>query len=347
MMYVAAAHGVSPTVIPELGRSLNPLRDVMTAFKLFRLIRSWKPAVVHTHTAKAGFVGRVAARLAGVAVVVHTFHGHVFHGYFGSTATRVFLVLERLAARCCDAIIANTEGLRTELSETYRIAPKTKIHVSPLAVDLEPFLDTPRKQGRFRSAWRIPSAVPLVGIVGRLVPVKNHALFVSAAVLVRRRRPDARFAIVGDGETRPAIERQVEEAGLRDAVTFTGWTRDLASIYSDLDVSVISSHNEGVPGAITEALCARCPVVSTAVGGVPELLEHGAVGLLVPPGDVEALADAILRALDAPPDVERGREAALRRSGLPVILGQLDDLYTRLLRAKGVVADPASFPLNG
>jgi len=346
MMYVAAAHGVSPMVIPELGRSLNPLRDVATAWKLVRLIRSWKPDVVHTHTAKAGFVGRVAATLAGVPVVVHTFHGHVFSGYFGPATTRAFLALERLAARCCDAIIANTEHLRTELSETYRIAPKTKIGVSPLAVDLQPFLDTPRKQGRFRSAWQIPDHAPLVGIVGRLVPIKNHALFVSAAVLVRRRRPDAHFAIVGDGERRSAIERQVDEAGLREAVTFTGWTRNLTSIYSDLDVSVISSNNEGVPGAITEALCARCPVVATAVGGVPELLEHGAVGRLVPPGDAEGLADAILKTLDAPPDVERGRDAALRRSGLAVILGQLDDLYTRLLRAKGILEAPA-LPLNG
>jgi glycosyltransferase involved in cell wall biosynthesis len=335
MMYIAEAKGVKPLLIPELGRSINPLQDLTTLWKVYRLIRQWKPDVVHTHTAKAGFVGRLAARLAGVPVVVHTFHGHVFHGYFSPRATQVFLILERLTARLSDSIIANTEGLRSELADTYRITSKDHIYISPLAVDLEPFINAPRKQGVFRKAWNIPDDAPLVGIVGRLVPIKNHKLFIDAASRVHQQLPNARFAIIGDGETRVEVEKQIEELGLRDAVIFTGWMKDLASVYSDLDVSVISSNNEGVPGSITEALCARCPVVSTAVGGVPEMLEHGEVGLLVPSGDVEGLAQAIIKAIQNPPDVEKGREAALRRSGLNVILQQLDELYTQLLRKKG------------
>jgi glycosyltransferase involved in cell wall biosynthesis len=334
MMYVAEAKGVKPIIIPELGRSINPLQDLTTLWKVYRLIRQWKPDVVHTHTAKAGFVGRVAARLAGVPVVVHTFHGHVFHGYFSPTVTQVFLNLERLTARLSDSIIANTEGLRDELVDTYRVTSKDHVYISPLAVDLEPFINAPRKQGTFRKAWNIPDDAPLVGIVGRLVPIKNHKLFIDAAARVRQQFPNAHFAIIGDGEIRAEIEKQVDELGLHKAVTFTGWMKDLASVYSDLDVSVISSNNEGVPGSITEALCARCPVVSTAVGGVPEMLEHGEVGLIVPPGDAEALAQAIIKTIQHPLDGEKGRAAALKRSGLDVILEQLDELYTRLLRKK-------------
>jgi glycosyltransferase involved in cell wall biosynthesis len=326
---------VQPIVIPELGRSVSPWRDTTTLRKLYRLMREWKPDVVHTHTAKAGFVGRVAARLARVPVVVHTFHGHVFHGYFSAATTRFYMTLERLAARLADAIIANTEGLRDELVDTYRITSRERVFISPLAVDLEPFLTAPRKQGRFRAAWSIPADVPLIGIVGRLVPIKNHKLFMEAAARIRQELPQARFVVVGDGETRHDLEQQVQALGLRDAVTFTGWMRDLAAVYSDLDTAVISSNNEGVPGSITEALCARCPVVSTAVGGVPEMLEHGDVGLLVPPGDADALARAIISAVRQPLDGDRGREAALRRSGLNVILGQLDELYRRLLEKKG------------
>jgi glycosyltransferase involved in cell wall biosynthesis len=273
--------------------------------------------------------------LAGVPVVVHTFHGHVFHGYFSPAKTQFFINVERFAARLSDAIIANTEGLRDELVDTYGITSKDHFFISPLAVDLEPFAVIPRKQGDFRKKWNIALDVPLVGIVGRLVPIKNHRLFLEAAARVRQQISNAHFVIIGDGELRSELEALVDELGLRDAVTFAGWVKDVAPVYSDLDVSVISSNNEGVPGSITEALVARCPVVSTSVGGVPEMLEHGEVGLLVPPRDVEALAQAIVSAIRQPLDGDKGRDAALRRSGLDMILGQLDELYTRLLTKKG------------
>ncbi|MFN8374564.1 MAG: glycosyltransferase family 4 protein [Anaerolineae bacterium] len=335
MSYIASAKGVQPIYIPELGRSLNPLRDVTTVWKLYRLIRQWKPDVVHTHTSKAGFVGRIAAWLAGVPVIVHTFHGHVFHGYFSPAKTRFFILIEQFTARLSDTIIANTDGLRDELANIYHITSADHIFISPLAVDLEPFMKMPRKQGTFRRAWNIPLDVPLVGIVGRLVPIKNHRLFLEAAAQIRQEMANAHFVIIGDGELRAELEALVDELKLRDAVTFTGWVKEVAPIYSDLDVSVISSNNEGVPGSITEALVARCPVVSTSVGGVPEMLEHGAVGSLVKAGDRDGLAQAIISTLRNPPNGDKGRAAALHRSGLEVILGQLDALYTQHLTRKG------------
>lgn len=335
MRYYAERHGVHPIIIPEMGRALHPLRDVVTLWKVYRLMRQFKPDVVHTHTAKAGFVGRVAAWLAGVPVVVHTFHGHVFHGYFSWPKTRFFIWLERLTARLSDTVITLTEGLRRELADIYRITRKGRITVLPLGLDLDVFAQTPRKTGAFRQAWNISADAPLIGIVGRLVPVKNHALFMDAAARVRVQFPNARFAIVGDGETRPAVEAQVEALGLRDAVLFTGWQRDLAPLYSDLDMLVISSLNEGTPVSVIEALAASCPVVATAVGGLPDLLDHGALGRLVTPGDPDALAQAMVETLQQPPDGRRAQALMLDRYGIDRLVRDLDSLYRGLLAKKG------------
>lgn len=332
MTYYAREHGVEPVIIPELGRSLHPVRDLKTLWKVWRLVRQSRPDVVHTHTAKAGFVGRVAAWLAGVPVIVHTFHGHVFHSYFGPM-TRVFLVLERLTGRLSSAIVTLTDGLRDELADVYRVAPKDKIRVIGLGLDLGRFAATPRHGGDFRAAFDLPPDAPLIGIVGRIVPVKNHTLFLDAAVLVHEQLPDARFIIVGDGESRAEIETGVDARGLRDAVIFTGWMQDLAPLYADLNANVISSHNEGTPVSIIEALAAGCPVVATAVGGLPDLLDGGRLDALVPPGDAPALAEALVRTITAPPDPAPAQQAMLDRYGIDRLVRDLDALYRELLNS--------------
>jgi glycosyltransferase involved in cell wall biosynthesis len=335
MQYYAESQAVHPVIIPELGRALHPIRDLITIWKVYRLIREYRPDVVHTHTAKAGFVGRLAARLAGVPVILHTFHGHVFHGYFSWPKTRFFIWLERQTARMSDTVITLTEGLRRELADVYRITRKARITVLPLGLDLDRFAQTPRKGGAFRQAWGIPDDAPLIGIVGRLVPVKNHALFLEAAARVREQYPDSRFVIVGDGETRPAVEAQAEALGLRHAVILAGWQRDLAPVYSDLDMLVISSLNEGTPVSVIEALAAGCPVVATAVGGLPDLLDHGVLGRLVRPGDAYALAQAMVETLREPPDGRRAQELMLDRYGIDRLVRDLDSLYRGLLAKKG------------
>jgi glycosyltransferase involved in cell wall biosynthesis len=334
MTYYAEAHGVKPVVIPELGRSLHPVRDIKTLWKVYQLIRQYRPQVVHTHTAKAGFIGRLAARLAGVPVVVHTFHGHVFRGYFSPLKTRFFILLERFAALLSDTIITLTEGLRRDLAETYRVARRSRITVLPLGLDLQPFADHPRKEGAFRRAWNIPESAPLIGIVGRIVVVKNHALFIEAAARVKAQLPEARFVVVGDGDLRAEVEAQAAALGLRESVIFTGWQRDLASIYDDLDVVVISSINEGTPVSIIEALAAGCPVVGTAVGGLPDLLDHGAMGRLVPSGDVDALTGAIVETVASPPDMQHAQHQMLDRYGIDRLVSDLASLYRGLLSKK-------------
>lgn len=334
MSYYAAAHGVTPVILPELGRSLHPVRDLRTIWKVYRLIRQYQPDVVHTHTAKAGFVGRVAAWLAGVPVIVHTFHGHVFQGYFSPTMTRVFLLLERLTARMSSTVITLTEGLRRDLADVYHITDREHITVLPLGLDLAPFAAVARKNGVFRREHGIPAGAALIGIVGRLVPVKNHRLFLDAAARVKAEVPNAHFVIIGDGELRTELEAQVDALNLRDAVTFTGWMQNLAPAYADLDVNVISSVNEGTPVSVIEALAAGCPVVATAVGGLPDLLEHGAFGALVPSGDVEALAAAMVQVLRNPPDGKATQALMLERYGIERLVGDLRQLYGKLLAEK-------------
>jgi glycosyltransferase involved in cell wall biosynthesis len=335
MRYFAEAHGIQPVYIPELGRGLNPVTNLLLIYRLYRLIRQYQPDIVHTHLPKAGFAGRWAAWLAGVPVIVHTFHTHAFQNHFHPAAVQVFVLAERLTARITDAIITLTQSLRHDLSEVYRIARKGRMTTLPLGLDLSPFAHTPRRQGIFRQQWGIPSEAPLVGIVGRLAPIKNHELFLEAAAQVWAALPESRFVIVGDGETRPEVERKIRALGLQDAVILTGWQRELGAVYSDLDLLVNSSISEGTPTPIMEALTAGCPVVATAVGGVPDMLDHGRLGLLVFSGDAESLAGAMLSALRDPLDTAATRAVMLNRYGVDRLVGDLDSLYRGLLAKKG------------
>jgi glycosyltransferase involved in cell wall biosynthesis len=305
MLALAAERGVDCETMAGLGREIAPLQDLRALFGLVRLIRAWRPAIVHTHTAKAGLLGRLAARAAGVPTVVHTFHGHVLRGYFSPPKQAFFRGLESFLARTADALVAVSDAVKRDLVEL-RVAPERKIRVIPLGLELGALAgELPR--GALRREAGIPPEVPLVGIVGRLVPIKNVPGFLEAARRIRDKRQDARFAIVGDGEERPALERRCRELGLADAAHFFGWRRDLAQVYGDLDVVVNASRNEGTPVALIEALAAARPVVATAVGGTPDLLGWNERGVLVPPGEPEALASAVV-------DVLAGSEAARRRA---------------------------------
>lgn len=334
MSYVARERGVTPTVIPELGRELSWRDDLVAFGKLVRLMRSFRPRIVHTHTAKAGAVGRFAAIVAGVPLRVHTFHGHVFHGYFGRTKTRVFLWIERALGRFTQRVIAISERQRDELCDTYRVIPRRRCEVIPLGFDLRPFAAVERRRGELRRELGCPDGRPLVGIVGRLVPIKNHAMFLEVAQRVVRER-DAGFVVVGDGELRQPLEREAAERGLKDRTYFLGWRRDLDTIYADLDVVALTSINEGTPVTLIEGMAAGRPVVATRVGGVADVVEHERSGLLVDSGDAEACARAVLRLLGDRALGERlgreGRERALARYGAERLVGDVRRLYLELL----------------
>ncbi|PJF35069.1 MAG: hypothetical protein CUN49_12455 [Candidatus Thermofonsia Clade 1 bacterium] len=296
MSYLAERVGVQPLYLPQLGREIAPLRDLATVAQLYRLLRRERPQIVHTHTAKGGFVGRLAAKLAGVPFIFHTYHGHVFHSYFSAAKTRFYIALERFGAALSTRIIAVSPNLRREIAEIYRIAPMDKVAIVVPGYDLSELRDLARPSGDFRARFGIPDRAPLVGTVGRLVPIKHHALFLEAMARVAQRLPEARFAIIGDGELRSALEQQAESLSLAESVIFTGWQNDLAAIYGALDCLVLCSKNEGLPSAVIEALVTGVPVVATAVGGVVDMLAE-ARGALVPPNDAVALAEATLDVL--------------------------------------------------
>jgi glycosyltransferase involved in cell wall biosynthesis len=334
MSYVAGDRGITPTVIPELGRELSWQDDLVAFWKLVGLIRSFRPQIVHTHTAKAGAIGRFAAIVAGVPVRVHTFHGHVFRGYFGPTKTQVFLWIERFLGRFTQRVVAISELQRDELCDVYRVIPRRRCDVIPLGFDLRPFAVAERRRGDLRRELGAPDGRPLIGIVGRLVPIKNHAMFLDVARRVLDVR-DAGFVVVGDGELRSELERAARERGLADHVRFLGWRRDLDVIYADMDVVTLTSINEGTPVTLIEGLAAARPVVATRVGGVADVVEHERTGLLVPGGDVDGCARAVLRLLADPGLGERfgreGRERALVRYGSQRLVDDVRRLYLELL----------------
>lgn len=335
--------------VPQMvGRASVGPRDLKALSKLFRLLQRERPHIVHTHTAKAGFLGRLAARLARVPVVVHTFHGHVLRGYYGPVRTHLLRRMERFLARFTDRIVAVSEQVRRELVEL-GVAPGNKIEVISLGLELEPFLTAEREAGKFRAELELDHRDRLVGIVGRLFPIKNHRLFLDTAARVAAADNHVRFAIVGDGILRGELEDRTRELGIADRVVFTGWRQDLPRIYADLDLLVVSSDNEGTPVSAIEAMASARPVVGTRVGGVPDLVQDGVTGYLVPPGDPGALAAAILRVLEARDRAiamgQAGRQVAREKYSVERLISDTESLYNRLAASRGILESSAKLRL--
>ncbi len=325
--------------IPELGREISPLADSVTLARLIRLMRETRPDIVHTHTAKAGFVGRIAARLTGVPVIVHTFHGHVFHGYFSPRKTAVFLQMERRLAGISSRLVTISPRLRDEIA-SYGVADTKKIEVVPLGLRLAPHGSHPRRTGDFRRAMGISEGALLIGAVGRLVPIKNLGLLLEAARLARPDAPNLHVVFVGEGELRQELAEMATALGLADAVTFAGWQHDLPAVYADLDATVISSHNEGTPACLIEAMASGCPVIATSVGGIPDMITPGVTGRLIPAGDANELARAIIQLVREPEQARRmadqARGEALARYDEQRLVTDMERLYGQLAREAGL-----------
>ena len=323
MGYLLDGSDVELITIPSLGRELRPLRDLKTAWQLYRVLREIGPDVVHTHKAKAGALGRLAALAARVPVRVHTFHGHVFHGYFSPAKTQVFLNIERALAKVTNRLVALSDGLVDELAKKYSIAQKDHFSVVPLGLDLAPFATAEKHAGTLRQLIGAAPDEELIGIVGRMVPVKDHKTFVEAARLL----PRGRFIFIGGGE----LEDEIKSLAKDLPCHFLGWQRDVHRLYADLSVLALSSVNEGTPVALIEAMAAGIPVAATAVGGVPDVLRDR--GELAPPQNPQALADAITRAL-SPAARERAariRPEILKQYGGERLCADLARLYDELL----------------
>ncbi|MEK6303089.1 MAG: glycosyltransferase [Acidobacteriota bacterium] len=358
MGYFASRAGVEPVVISEMSRELS-LRDALVVWKLFRQFRQIKPQIIHTHKAKAGAVGRLAAALYKWLTpsalllrprgcrIVHTFHGHIFHSYYGPLKTRLFILIERFLARfCTDQIVVISEQQRREICETYRIGRPAQFRVVPLGVDLEEFGD---RQGAFREDLGIGPDEMAVGIVGRLCEVKNHAMLLEVAARMAQEptelaRP-VRFVVIGDGHLRAALERQARDLSIADRVLFAGFREDVTSNYADLDVVVLTSLNEGTPLTLIEAMACGRAVVSTEVGGVVDVMgerreardgfaiwDHG---VTAPSQDVEAFARALRFMIERPELCremgERGRAFVSMRLSKERLVSDVEEVYRGLL----------------
>jgi glycosyltransferase involved in cell wall biosynthesis len=338
MLDLAISRGVRPHVMSEIvtAFALTP-NDVRALAKLCCMMRRERPHIVHTHTAKAGLLGRLAAHLARVPVIVHTYHGHVLHGYYGNAANWLLRSMEKLLAALTTRIVTVSEEIKKDIVR-YRIAGPDKITVIPLGFQLEPFLDSHTRRGQFRRELQLSSEHKLVGIVGRLFPIKNHSLFLISAAQVVAKKSNVRFVIVGDGVLRTTLQQQAHDLGIADYVIFTGWRRDLPRIYADLNTLVISSNNEGTPVSAIEAMAAGCPIVATRVGGLPDLITDLETGILVAPRDPEALATAIVRVLNDPVAAsymsQNAQIMARSRFAVERLIGDVEYLYEELLQEK-------------
>src|SRR5215213_1043337 len=322
MSYFAAECDVTPLYFSEMSREIS-LKDAITVWKLFQLFLRERPDIVHTHTAKAGTVGRAAGFLyrwltPGALVgkpreckFVHTYHGHVFHSYYGRNRTRLFLAIERMLARMItDRLIVISRQQSVEIGEKFRVGRSDQIKVIPLGLDLGLFAEHASRRTKFRHELCIPDHTILIGIVGRLTEIKNHQMFLNVAARLKAidpacwRQGSVRFIIIGDGGLRERLEEQSAALGLEKDVIFVGGRKDPEYFYPALDVVALTSRNEGTPLTLIEAMANARPVVSTNVGGVVDLLgdvvEDGPYhvcrrGIAVPPGDEETFVAALSR----------------------------------------------------
>jgi glycosyltransferase involved in cell wall biosynthesis len=290
-----------------LVRELRPDVDVRAWRAVRSLIVETRADILHTHMAKAGTIGRSAARsLRYRPHTVHTFHGHVLDGYFSAPAQRFFVEVERQLARSTDVLVAVSTEVRDSLLDLGIGRPR-QYRVIPLGFDLGSFLAVQQPTGALRRRLGLAADVPLVGVLGRLVPIKDHATLFGAMVLL----PGAHLAVIGDGESRQSLEATTKELGLAGRVHFTGWWQDVASAMSDVDVVALTSRNEGTPVSLIEAAACARAAVATRVGGVPSVVRDGVTGLLARAGDIEHVA-ALLGQLLASPETRRAMGEAAR-----------------------------------
>jgi glycosyltransferase involved in cell wall biosynthesis len=340
MAFVADELGIEVERIEELHREISPIRDAVAILRLARLIRRVRPHILHTHTAKAGAVGRLAALLAGGArppIVVHTFHGHVLRGYFDPLRTAGFRLLERWLATKTTALVAVSPQVRDDLV-SLGIAPRERFVVVRLGIELEQRVAAERDgRGESRRVLGIGPDRFAVGWIGRMTGVKRTDDVLRAFRRLRDRGVDACLCMIGDGPDRPGIERRAHELGVMRDTLFLGYQEEVAPFYAAFDAMILPSINEGTPVSAIEALAAGRPVVATRVGGVPDVVREGEDGFLVEAGDVDALAERLAQLAADPELRERlgaaGRARVIPRYSVERLVDDIDLLYRSLLAA--------------
>ena len=325
--------GVRVITIPSLVRRIHLFYDLRAFFALIKILRNERPDIVHTHTSKAGILGRWAAFFVRVPVIIHTPHGHVFWGYFGKLKTRIFILLEKISALVTDRLVMLTEQEKIDHLH-FHIAPENKFSVVHSGINLDEFSNTSVDPAAMKRRLGIPEDNLIVGTVGRLTSIKGHRYLIEAARKIAGSRPDTTFVILGDGELLDELKNMVTRSDIEENIKFLGWRSDVAEVMSTFDIFALPSLNEGMGRVLVEAMALGRPIVASNIGGIPDLVVDGENGYLVPVGDVESLAARIRKLLDDPEKREEmgecGKKIAIDYSANAMV-EKIDRVYRKLV----------------
>ncbi|MDP3113276.1 MAG: glycosyltransferase [Candidatus Cloacimonadaceae bacterium] len=331
MSYLADRYGIKPHYVNTMCRSLNPVKDFITIIEIIKVIRKIKPDVVFTNNAKAGVVGRIAAFIMGVPIIIHTYHGNNFSGYFGKLMSTFSIITEKALAFISTCLVAISPQQYEELSRL-KIAPEPKIRMIPLGFDLAEVIHDKSDLGKFRAQYQISSETKIVALVGRLAAIKNPAYFINIAKAVLARRQDTIFLLVGDGELRPELQEQIDRNELQKKVIITGFIKDLKPMYADIDILMLTSNREGTPVSIIEAMANRNIVISTRVGGVENLIDNEVNGFVYAVGDMAGMISRIDDVLNNPESyisiTERAHQKIVEHYSMSVLEQNIKGLIT-------------------
>lgn len=345
--FITESMGLNPRIIPAMKRSISPSADYEAYKAIDKIIKEFKPHIVHTHAAKSGTLGRLAAINNGVPIILHTFHGHVFHSYFGGLKTSLFKMIERYLAKKSTRIIAISGIQKRELSLEHRIAPQEKVEIVPLGFDLSRFQELQDdKRQSFRSKYGLDDRHVAIGIIGRLVPIKNHGMFLRAAAALGKKNPDARFFIVGDGESKSNLLKETEALDIKYVeqsppsaeapLCYTSWIKEVDVVMAGLDIVALCSLNEGTPVSLIEAQSAGKPVVSTSVGGIEDVVVENKSALLSDTFDQSGFNENLQSLISNPKKRAEmgaaGRGHVLERYSYQKLVSNMDKLYSTLLK---------------
>lgn len=349
-LHITEQLGLKPQIIPELQRAVSFKSDVAAYKRIKEIIREFKPDIVHTHASKAGAVGRLAAIHCKVPVIVHTFHGHVFHSYFGKGKTFFFKSVERYLAQRSSAIITISDIQKKELTEVFNISDPKKTHVVPLGFDLERFTkNTEQKRKEFREKYKLADDELAIGIIGRLAPIKNHELFIDAIEFVKNKtNKKIRAFIIGGGETQQQLENYLQSKNLPftklaespSLFCFTSWIKNVDWALSGLDIVALTSKNEGTPVSLIEAQAAGKLIVATKVGGTADVVGADS-GFLTNPNNPQEYKEKLLEAVNdfekLQSKVANNRAEVLKRFSYTRLVSDVENLYKKLLQEKGLL----------
>ncbi len=338
-LHVLKENGIEPIIVPELSRAIDPINDRKAYRKIKRIIREFQPDIVHTHASKAGLLGRLAAKSLKVPVIVHTFHGHVFHSYFGKRKTDLFKRIERYLAKISSGIVAISDIQKEELVVDHKIAPSKKVKVIPLGFDLTKFsIDLQEKRKVTRARFSIEEDEVAIAIVGRLAPIKDHNFFLSCIQMLKKSaKKKFKIFIVGDGSERKEIEekaREIDPDG--KIIELTSWILDISTFNAGMDIMCLTSKNEGTPVSLIEAQATGLPVVTTDVGGVRDVVVNGSAGFVIKKDDIETYAEKLRLLVESNELREKygtfGKDYVLKRYGYERLVNDIDAYYKELLK---------------